>query len=135
LVEGDVSVRLPFAQLKGAGGYVNYNDNSTGGHDNRDVYYYFIEGTHDWTHNLYSAVRWSQVMARNGFPIVGNGDMGTYGFGPLTSDYWRLSLGLGYRFSPNLVLKGEYSFNHGREASGESRDRENQFAVEAAFKF
>ncbi|MDB6020906.1 MAG: hypothetical protein JWQ04_763 [Pedosphaera sp.] len=135
LVEGDMDVRLPFAQIRTAGGYVDYNDNDPAADNHRDVYYYFVEGTHEWTHNFYSAVRWSQVLAHKGFPIVGNGSMGAYGFGKLTIDYWRLSMGLGYHFGPHLLVKGEYSLNGGREIDGDKRNRENQFALEAAFKF
>lgn len=135
LVEGDVQLRFPFALIRAAGGYVAYGDNDPAANNGRDVYYYYVEGTHDWTPHFYSAARWSQVLAHNGFPIVGNGNMGTYGFGELTSDYWRLSLGVGYRFSPDLVLKGEYSFNQGRQPDGGFRGHENEFALEAAFKF
>ena len=116
-------------QIKTAGGYVDYNDNDPAGSNHRDVYYYYAEGTHSWTHNFYSAVRWSQVLAPKGFPIVGNGSMEQYGFHDLTSDYWRLSLGVGYHFGPNLLVKAEYSFNSGHEPNGETRDRENQFAA------
>jgi hypothetical protein len=135
VIEGDVVFRLPFALVRGAGGYVDYNDNDPLRSNHRDVYYYYVEGTHDWTSHFYSAVRWSQVLARNGFPVVGNGNMGKYGFGELTDEYWRLSLGLGYRFSHNLLVKGEYSLNQGREPDGAYRSGENEFSLEAAFKF
>jgi len=81
--------------------------------------------------------RFSQIFAPNGFPISGNGDMGNYFFNPLalTREMWRLSLGLGYRFNQNLLLKMEYTFEHGREQSGENRDHEDMFALEAAYKF
>lgn len=135
LVEGDAVFRLPFALIRTAGGYANYNDNDPLANNNRDIYYYYLEGTHDWTHNFYSAVRWSQVLARKGYTIVGAGNMAEYGFQELTKDYWRLSLGLGYRFSRNMIVKGEYSFNQGSAINGTFRDGENQFALEAAFKF
>ena len=136
LVEGDVQLRLPYVQLKGAGGYINYEDNDPLGHNHRDVYYYYVEGVKDFTKKFYGAARFSQILAPGGFPIVGNGSMGQYFFGPaLTTEYWRLSLGLGYRFSPNLVAKGEYSFNQGKQLDGDKRTHENVFAVEAAFKF
>jgi len=135
LVEGDMQVHLSGTQLKAAGGYVNYGDNDTAANNDRDVYYYYVEGTQNFTRKFYGAARMSQIFAHNGFPIVGNGNMGTYNFGVLTSDYWRLSLGLGYRFSPNLLIKGEYSFNQGREVGGTPRVDEDLFALEAAFKF
>jgi hypothetical protein len=136
LVEGDVQLRFPWIQLKGAGGYVSYGDNAPIPNTHRDVFYYYVEGVHDFTKKFYGAARFSQVLADGGFPITGGGMMGTYFFSPLlTSNYWRLSMGLGYRFSPGLVVKGEYSFNQGREANGDYRGEENLFALEAAFRF
>ncbi len=135
LVEGDAQVRLDQFQFKTAGGYINYGDNDPNASNRRDVYYFYTEGTHDFTRKLYGAARFSEVFAHNGFPIVGNGDMGQYLFEELTSQYWRLSLGLGYRFSPNLIVKGEYSFNRGRELDGSTRDHQDLFALEAAFQF
>ncbi|MDB6125383.1 MAG: hypothetical protein JWQ71_4376 [Pedosphaera sp.] len=133
LVEGDVQLRFPWARFKAAGGYINYEDNDPMGRNHRDVYYYYVEGVKDITRKLYAAGRFSQILAPGGFPIVGNADMGY--FGELSKDYWRLSLGVGYRFSPNLVAKAEYSFNQGRELDGSKRTHENLFAMEAAFKF
>jgi len=135
LVEGDVDIRLPGFRLRTAGGYIGYGDNDPTANNGRDVYYYYVEGVKDITHKFYGAARFSQIMARNGFPIVGNGDYTTYFFDELTGDYWRLSLGLGYHISSNLMVKGEYSFNRGHEADGESRLHEDEFALEAAFKF
>ena len=135
LVEGDVELRLPRGHVKAFGGYIHYNDNDPSNNNQRDIYYYSVETLFDATKKMYGVARFSQILAHNGFPIIGYGNMGEYYFGPLTSQIWRLSLGLGYRFSPNLVFKGEYSFERGREVSGEVRDHEDLFAVEAAFKF
>jgi hypothetical protein len=135
LVEGDVQAKFPGLQLKGAGGYINYSDNDPLGSNHRDVYYYYVEGRYDIWQKLYLATRWSQVFANNGFPIVGNGPMGTYLFGPLTTEYWRLSLGAGYAFGKRLVVKAEYSFNRGTEVGGAPRDQENLVALETAFAF
>jgi opacity protein-like surface antigen len=74
-------------------------------------------------------------MADQGFPIVGQGDFGDYFFSSLTKDLWRLSLGLGYRFSENLLLKAEYSFERGKEVGGDIRNQEDMFSVQAALKF
>jgi hypothetical protein len=46
-----------------------------------------------------------------------------------------LSLGLGYRWSPNLITKVEYAFERGKETNGNTRDHEDLFALQAAFKF
>jgi hypothetical protein len=135
LVEGDAQVRLQQLRLKAAGGYINYGDNDPNGSNDRDVYYFYTEGTQNLTRKLYAAARFSEVFAHNGFPIVGNGDMGEYLFDELTIQYWRLSLGLGYQFSRNLVIKGEYSFNRGRESDGTPRDHQDLFALEAVCRF
>ncbi|MDB6068656.1 MAG: hypothetical protein JWR26_4864 [Pedosphaera sp.] len=136
LAEGDVQVHLGPVIFKAAGGYINSGDNDPSVSNRRDVYYYYLEGIQSFTSKLYGAARFSQIFANNGFPIVGDGKMGEFFFGPtLTTDYWRLSLATGYRFSPNLLVKGEYSFNQGREVNGIFRGHENAFALEAAFRF
>ena len=135
MVEGDVQTRLSFLQLRTAGGYINYSDNDPLGGNHRDVYYYYVEDKQDLWHHFYLAGRWSQVFAADGFPIVGNGPMGQYLFGPLTTEYWRLSLGAGYSFAKSLVVKAEYSFNRGKELDGTTRDQEDMVSVETAFAF
>ena len=128
-----------WVSLRGAGGLAHYGDNDSTGSHTRDIYYYYIEGLRDITPKWYAAARFSQILAPKGYPIVGAAPMGNFfnpfNPNPLTTDYWRLSLGVGYRFSRNLVLKGEYSFNQGRFSTGVSRNDENLFAVQAAFKF
>jgi hypothetical protein len=135
LVEGDVQLNFRKGYLKAYGGYINYDDNDPTRDNQRDVYYYAVEGVYNVVPKFYAAARFSQIFANNGFPIVGNGAFGTYFFGPLTEEIWRLSLGAGYRFSPNLIFKGEYSFEHGELVGGAVRDHEDLFALEAAFRF
>ena len=53
----------------------------------------------------------------------------------LTDELWRLSLGLGYRWNQNLLVKAEYSFERGKDLAGDKREHEDFFGVEAAFKF
>lgn len=137
LLEADAKVRWSRGHLKGAGGYVKYNDNGSADL-HREVYYYYIEGLHHLLPKFYAAGRWSQMFAPSGFPIIGNGTWNQYFMGPgstLTENLWRLSLGLGYRFNSNLLLKGEYSFNYGKELGGETRNHENMLSLEAAFAF
>jgi hypothetical protein len=134
LAEGDVQLRLPRAQVKAAGGYLHYDDNDTAANNNRDVYYYYVQGQYDVTKKLYGAARFSQILANGGFPLVGNGQYQDYG-DSLTRDLWRLTLGAGYRFSPNLALKVDYSFERGREQDGDNRNHEDLFATELAFRF
>lgn len=134
LYEGDIEVRLHRGYLRAFGGYIDYADNSPG-NNHRGVYYYCLQGVHDIWDKVYGGVSFSQVYANDGFPVVGYGNMNEYLFGPLTQNLWRLSLCVGYRFSQNLIVKAEYSFEQGRELDGAQRDHENLFALEAAFRF
>jgi hypothetical protein len=136
LVEGDVSLRLPHGHIKAFGGYVRYDDNDPFADNSRDIYYYSLEGVHDIAGKLYGAVCFSQIFADKGMPINANGQMDDYIFsGALTEEIWRLTLGLGYRWSQNLLVKAEYSFERGKEVGGDKRNHEDLFALEAAFKF
>lgn len=135
LVEGDIQFRLPRGHIKAFGGYINYNDNDPTANNERDVYYYAVEGMHDLVGRLYCAARFSQIFAQNGFPIVANGSFVQNQFFDLTKEIWRLSLGLGYRWSDNLLLKTEYTFEYGELENGDKRDHEDLFALEAAFRF
>jgi hypothetical protein len=139
LFEGDVMFRWRFARLngyaKGFGGYIRYNDNDPVRNNGRNVFYYSGELVQDIPYKFYLATRFSQILAEDGFPIVGNGNMGTYLFGPLTDNLWRWSLGVGYRFSRNLVIKTEYTLERGTELNGDKRNHEDLFAVQAAFGF
>jgi hypothetical protein len=133
--EGDVVLRFRRGHLKAFGGYVWYDDNDPTASNGRNVYYYSVEGLFEVTQKFYTVARFGQVFAKNGFPMVGNGDMGEYLFGPLVDEMWRLSLGIGYRWNRHLVTKAEYILERGTQVGGGSRDHEDLFAAEAAFAF
>lgn len=136
LVEGDVEWRWRRGHLKAFGGCIRQDDNDSNGANGRDIYYYSVEALHDIVPKLYAAVRFSQIFASGGYPIAGNGNMENYLFsGGLTKELWRWSLGFGYRMSRNLVLKAEYALERGRQSNGQSRNNEDLFAFEAAFRF
>ena len=135
LVEGDVAVRWRSGHLKAFGGAICYDDNDPAGSNRRTMYYYSVEAQQQLARKFYGAARFSQILAGQGYPIVGNGDYMKYTFGAATENLWRLSLGLGYRWNENLLLKTEYSLERGRQVGGETRTHEDLFAVEAAVKF
>jgi hypothetical protein len=135
LAEGDVSLRWGKGHLSAFGGYARYGDNDPMTDNSRNVFYYSVEGVQELPSNFYLAARFSDILAAGGFPIIGGGDFGDYFFDALTDRLWRLSLGLGYRFSDHLVVKTEYTFEQGKVLGGESRDHENFFGTEAAFQF
>ncbi len=134
LVEGDVEVKLRRCKFHAFGGYIRYDDNDPVANNQRDIYFYSVEALHDFTHKFYAGARFSEIFAPHGYPIVGNGSMGSYLYVPST-ELWRLSLGLGYRWSQNLLVKAEYSFERGKQVAGENRNHEDFLGVEAAFKF
>jgi hypothetical protein len=131
LAEFDVQGKWKGGYLRAAGGYAGYDDNDPARDNHRDIYYYYVETLQHVTGKFYAAARWSQIRAPQGYLIVG--DTPTYGLP--TSDLWRLSLGLGYEFSPHLVLKAEYMLEQGELSTGGLRNHENMVAAEAAFKF
>jgi hypothetical protein len=134
LAEGDVSARWAGGHVTAFGGYGRYGDNDPMASNGRNFFYYSAEAVQNLPEKFFAAVRFSQVLSDKGVPILGLGNYGAYG-NDLASELWRLSLGLGYRFSDQLVVKTEYSFEGGRDLDGESRDHEDFFGTEAAFKF
>jgi len=135
LAEGDVSARWSSGHVSAFGGYARYGDNDPTTDNSRDIFYYSVEGMQQLPHKFFAAARFSEIMADKGLPIVGYGDFGSYYFGNSSSELWRLSLGIGYRFSDRLVIKTEYSLERGKEISGAQRDHEDFFGTEAAFQF
>jgi hypothetical protein len=135
LVEGDVAARWKSGHLSAFGGYARYEDNDPLADNGRDLFYYSIEATQDLVGKFYAAARFSQIFAPHGYPLPGFGNFEDYFEDELTTRLWRLSLGAGYRFSDHSTLKLEYAFEGGETVDGESRDNEDFFGTEAAFKF
>jgi len=134
IVEGDATARWNGGHVSAFGGYARYGDNDPAADNGRDIIYYSVEGVQDLPKKFYAAARFSEIYSAKGVPIVGYGNSAEY-FSDLTQELWRLSLGIGYRFSDRLVIKTEYSFERGREIDGESRNHEDFFGTEADFKF
>jgi hypothetical protein len=135
LFELDAQTYWKNGHLKLAGGYFQYDDTNPG-IARRDGYYYYAEGLQHFTKKLYGATRFSQILADDGLHLVGFGNFGKYLFTPLlTENLWRLSLGLGYQWSDNLLTKVEYSFEPGKLVGGGKRDHDDFFGAEVSFKF
>ncbi|HEV8543851.1 MAG TPA: hypothetical protein VGR78_15775 [Verrucomicrobiae bacterium] len=135
LYELDAQTFWKSGHLKLAGGYFDYSDNNPTTDRSRDGWYYYAEALQNLPKKFYAASRFSQVLSDKGMPIVGLGDFGEYFFGPLTRDLWRLSLGVGYRWSENLVAKLEYTLEQGSTVGGTERIDHNFFGMELGFKF
>jgi len=137
--EGDVQGFWDTGHIKAAGGILKYDDNSPAGSaSDRDVYFYYVEAVQKLPQltKLYGAVRFSQIFAEDGFPIVGHGDFGDYFFNPgaMTDRMSRASVGGGYQFSEHLNLKLEYTIERRHELASESENL-HFFAAEVAFGF
>jgi len=134
-LEGDITARWKTGHVSAFGGYVRYGDNDPGVDNSRDIFYYSLEVEQNLAHKFYVASRFSQILAPNGYPLVGFGDMAQYFGGTPSTSLWRFSFGGGYRFSDRLALKAEYSLERGSLVGGAHRDHEDFFGTEAVFRF
>ena len=134
-VEGDIAARWDTGHVSVNGGYVHYADNDPTRDNARDIYYYAIEAQQKLPHKFYVASRFSQILAPNGYPLVGFGNFDDAFFGTQATSLWRFTIGGGYRFSDRLLVKLEYSLERGDEVGGGHRQRQDFIGTEAAFKF
>lgn len=136
LGELDGAAQWASGSVAAAGGVANFDDSNPAGGDSRHMTYYYVEGTQQLLGQLLAAARFSHVNAPGGYPLVGQGNISTFLFGPLrTTSLSRLSLGLDYRFGPPLVLKVEYSPEWGHTLEGTSRNNEDILSTELGVKF
>ena len=138
LVQADLALNFSRGHIRASGGFARYDDNDSLAENRRDFYFYAIEGICNVTRKFYAGARVSQIFVNGGYPLPGQGDMGAYffnPFGPQAEELWRCSIGLGYRFSPQLIVKTEYSLEGGKELGGAQREDVNMFSTEAAFGF
>jgi len=134
-VEGDITARWKTGHVSGFGGYVRYGDNDPAADNSRDIFYYSVEVEQNLADKFYVASRFSHILAPNGYPLVGFGNMAQYFGATQTTSLWRVSLGVGYRFCERLTVKAEYSLERGNESGGGRRNHEDFFGTEAVFKF
>ncbi|HYE31800.1 MAG TPA: hypothetical protein VEH27_10245 [Methylomirabilota bacterium] len=132
----DLQARVPRGHLKVWGGALRAHENAPVMADERTAFYYTAEGLQNLTKKFYTAARFSQIVADDGLPLVGLGAFGPFMFNnsTLTDELWRLSIGLGYRFRQNLVLKTEFSHEEGQMLGGRGR-KTDLFGAEVAFGF
>lgn len=136
IAQADLSIGWGRTQFRISAGALEYSDNDSTAINRRDVYFYSVEGVYSLTRAWYAAGRFSAIEAgSDGFPIVANGSFNQRLRGELTEDMWQLSLGIGYRWSDNLILKLEHSFLGGRLVGGQARNDENATAAQFAFGF
>jgi hypothetical protein len=138
LAELDAAYHWPTGHLKAAAGWVHFDDDSTAADYSRNLSYTSIEGVQRLSANVFAAARYSAIEAPRGYPLAGQGSAGKYfynPFAPLTKDLQRLSLGLGYQFSPPLVWKFEYSWEDGHLVNGAKRNDEDVISTILGIRF
>lgn len=136
LYEGDATARWKGGMLGAALGRVTFDDSDTTADNARRMSYGYLDAMQEIGGGLYGAARYSAIHAPKGYPLAGWGNLGKYFFAPtFAEELQRLSLGLGYRFSPPLVLKLEYAREWGRQTTGAPRDQEDFFGTELGVKF
>lgn len=136
LGEMDATAHWKGGQVKAAWGQAKFDDNDRTADNSRRLHYYFIEGKQKLVGKLYAAARYSRIEVTKGYPIVGQGNFGTYFFGGTMCDkMWRLGLGLGYQFGAPLIVKAEYSMEEGHTTTGAERDQQDLLASEIVLKF
>lgn len=138
LAEVDAAWRWSGGHLKGAAGWVSFDDDSTAADNSRELTYYSLEGMQRFPGRLFAAARYSAIDAPDGYPLAGQGNAGKYFFSsaaPLTEELRRLSVGLGYRFGDPIVWKVEYSWETGRLLSGAKRTDSDLFSSLLGLKF
>lgn len=137
LLEADATVRWKGGHLSAALGDVRFDDDDPRASNARHLRYGYVEAAQALVEDLYGAARYSEIRAPGGYPLAGWAPLGAYFFRPgvLTEELRRLSVGLGYRFGPPLVLKVEYAWESGRMTTGARRDHEDFFGTQLGMKF
>ena len=136
LAELDATVRWKEGRLDTAFGGARFGDSDRTADDTRHLSYYQVGAMQQLGGGFFVAARYSRLRAPGGYPLVGQGDFGTYFFrSPLTEQLERRSIGMGYRFGPPLVWKAEYNIESGRLSTGAPRDREDLLATEIGLRF
>jgi hypothetical protein len=161
-VEGDLRLQWKSGHVKGALGYLRFGEDklpraepttsaffnsyyggstfvvptvTVAGDTRREVIYYYVECRQDLSDRFYAATRFSRMGADGGFPVVGHGPFDKRFAGELTDHLWRWSLGLGYRWSPDGVLKLEYTLDRGEFVGGMPRRGEDLIGLELGYRF
>ncbi len=132
----DASWTWASGSLSASAGTGRYSDDDSTADNRRTFDFYQAQLVQEIWNKLYSAFRYSSLWTDRGYYLRGLGSYGEYFLGEtLTRRISRFSLGAGYRFSPDLKLKIEYTWEDARKLNGGKRPDEDQFAAEVAVKF
>lgn len=135
LAEVDATYTWNSGHVWAAGGKARYRDNDRLRDNTRKFDYFQIEAVQTLHNAFYGAVRFSTLRTDHGYPIAGIGNLVKYFLTELqTKELQRISFGGGYRVSPSLVMKFDYTLEDAKLTTGAARDN-HIFAFETALGF
>jgi len=136
LAEIDAAYTWRNARLSAAAGIARYEDDDPLADNTRDFEYFQIEGTRWLDRHWWLAARYSSLKTEGGYPMVGTGAFGKYFLGDLlTEELQRFTIGGGYRFADNLLIKVDYTFERGELADGTELTDRDQLAAQVGVGF
>lgn len=137
LFQADATARWKRGHASVALGQARFDDSDPTADNARRLNYGYVEAAQEIVDGLYAAARYSAITVAGGYPLAGWGPLGAFFFRPgvLTEELRRMSVGLGYRFAPPLVLKIEYTWETGRMTTGARRDHGDFFGTELGVRF
>ncbi len=92
---------------------------------NADTFSYYVEARYKLTPQWFGSIRWNEQL----FGHIPDPKGGTVRWG---ADLWRVDLATGYRFTPNLQLKLQYSLQHEQPAA---KEMAHLFATQLVLRF
>ena len=132
----DASWTWASGSLIGSAGRGSYNDDDSTADNRRTFSFYQTQLVQEIWSKLYSAFRYSSLSTDRGYYLQGLGSYRDYfASETLTRRISRFALGFGYRFSPDLILKVEQTWEDARKEDGGKRPDEDQLAAEVAVRF
>lgn len=132
----DASYTSRHGRMSAAWGLGRYRDNDPLADNHRDFRYHQLEATLDLSRRFWVAARYSGLHAQDGYPIPGLGAFARYFYGAWPAeDLWRLSLGGGYRFAGNALVKVDYTVERGELLNGSPIEDRDQIAAQIGVGF
>lgn len=136
LVQLEARAKWDTGYVHAAAGRAWYDDNDTSRDNSREIDVHSVEAVQRFGNGWFGAARYSRISADLGYRFAGQGSVGKYVFGGISTKYLeRLSVGVGFRFADPLVWKAEYSWEQGRTMAGWKRENSDTLSTEIAVKF
>ncbi len=133
--QADVRWSWKHGHIAGAGGYMNYREDTDISTEGRTAWYASLEVVQDLTRSVYAAARGSLIDPDSSFCIPGLSPIRDDATSFQVTKIWRTGLGLGWRIQQDLTFKAEYVWERGELIDGARLDEQDMAAAEIAFAF